>query len=90
MAHDMNVDELPDSTEMTDPYVIVHLTGGTMIELRDISIIEVTRKLMSYGFCYMGDGRGQYLVLFENGVTALQASSEPFGSSKNTIWRDNN
>lgn len=70
--------DLPEATEIRDPYVTVYLAGGNTIEMQDVSILELSNKIMQHGYAYMGDGRGTYLFLFRHGVTAITASNEPY------------
>jgi len=67
--------DFPDVSAMTDPQVLVHLTSGRIIQLSEVSIVEVAKRLHHYGFCYLSDGEGSYAVFFSHGVAALTVPS---------------
>lgn len=69
----MTVDEsgFPDVSEMVDPVVNVHLVSGTLIQMQQVSIVEIAKRLHHYGFVYLSDGEGSYAVFFGHGVAAL-------------------
>lgn len=73
----MTVDEsgFPDVSEMVDPVVNVHLTSGRIIQLAQVSIVEIAKRLHNYGFVYLSDGEGSYAVFFSDGVAALTVPS---------------
>jgi hypothetical protein len=60
---------------MVDPVVNVHLTAGRIIQLAQVSIVEVAKRLHNYGFVYLSDGEGSYAVFFGHGVAALTVPS---------------
>jgi hypothetical protein len=60
---------------MVDPVVNVHLTTGRIIQLAQVSIVEVAKRLHNYGFVYLSDGEGSYAVFFGHGVAALTVPS---------------
>jgi hypothetical protein len=60
---------------MVDPVVNVHLTTGRIIQLAQVSIVEVAKRLHNYGFVYLSDGEGRYAVFFGHGVAALTVPS---------------
>lgn len=69
----MTVDptDFPDVSEMVDPVVNVHLVNGNTIQLAQVSIVEVAKRLHHHGFVYLSDGEGAYAVFFSHGVAAL-------------------
>lgn len=69
----MTVDEtgFPDVSEMVDPIVNVHLVNGQVIQMAQVSIVEIAKRLHHYGFVYLSDGEGAYAVFFSHGVAAL-------------------
>ena len=73
----MTVDEsgFPDVSEMVDPVVNVHLVSGTVIQMQQVSIVEIAKRLHHYGFVYLSDGEGSYAVFFGSGVAALTVPS---------------
>lgn len=73
----MSIDshDLPDVSEMVDPFVNVHLMSGSLITLAEVSIIEIARRLEQHGFVYLSDGEGSYAVFFHHGVAALTVPS---------------
>lgn len=73
----MTFDEMgfPDGAQMVDPLVKVHLLSGHTLHLQEVSIVELAKRLHHYGFVFLGDGQGEYAVLFSHGVAALVASS---------------
>lgn len=73
----MTVDEsgFPDVSEMVDPVVNVHLVSGTVIQMQQVSIVEIAKRLHHYGFVYLSDGEGSYAVFFGHGVAALTVPS---------------
>lgn len=69
----MTLDEsgFPDVSEMVDPIVNVHLVSGAVIQMAQVSIVEIAKRLHHYGFVYLSDGEGSYAVFFGHGVAAL-------------------
>ena len=63
----------PDASDMTDPHVQIHLTSGRVIELQDVSVVEIAKRLHHWGFAFVSDGGGEYAIFFRNGVAALTA-----------------
>ena len=63
--------DFPDVSEMVDPVVNVHLVNGNIIQLAQVSIVEVAKRLHHHGFVYLSDGEGAYAVFFSHGVAAL-------------------
>jgi len=61
----------PDVSEMVDPIVNVHLVSGAVIQMAQVSIVEIAKRLHHYGFVYLSDGEGSYAVFFGHGVAAL-------------------
>jgi len=80
VAQVVTTEDLPDDMTIIDPYVIVYLVGGDRISLNDISIMELSSRLGKFGFAYLADGKGGYLILFSHGVAAIQASNEPMAT----------
>lgn len=66
-------DGWPDASAMTDPRVTVHLMSGGTLGLQDVSIMEVSKRLFHYGYVILGDGAGDYCVIFRHGVAAMTA-----------------
>ena len=69
----MTLDEsgFPDVSEMVDPIVNVHLVSGAVIQMAQVSIVEIAKRLHHYGFVSLSDGEGSYAVFFGHGVAAL-------------------
>jgi hypothetical protein len=63
--------EFPDVSEMVDPIVNVHLVSGAVIQMAQVSIVEIAKRLHHYGFVYLSDSEGSYAVFFGHGVAAL-------------------
>lgn len=73
----MTVDEsgFPDVSEMVDPIVNVHLVSGVVIQMAEVSIVEIAKRLHNHGFVYLSDSEGSYAVFFGQGVAALTVPS---------------
>lgn len=74
----MSIDDLdfPDSPSLIDPIVNVHLMTGRIIQLQEVSIVEIAKRLHQYGFLFLSDGNGEYAVFFKHGVACLVAGSD--------------
>lgn len=74
----MTIDEhgFPDGSAMTDPQVMVHLTSGRIVQLAEVSVVEVAKRLHQNGFVFLADGEGSYAVFFRHGVCALTVPNE--------------
>lgn len=69
-------DGFPDGSAMTDPRVYVHLTSGRIVELDEVSIVEIAKSLYTNGFVFLADGEGSYAVFFRHGVCALTVPNQ--------------
>jgi hypothetical protein len=78
---EMDGPSLDDPSAIKDPYLAIYLTGGNIIRLQDVSIMQVSLALNKHGHAYLSDGRGSYVILFEHGVAAIQASDKPFSAT---------
>jgi len=67
--------DLPPASEMVDPELHIFLVDGKVMVVHHTSITEITRSLLNNGVVYLGDGRGEYLVLFHHGVAAITAGT---------------
>jgi hypothetical protein len=67
-----NLDDV-DMSGMTDPVVGIHLVSGVVMSMRDISIIDLGKRLNKYGFVFLSSGDGEYSVIYRHGVAALTA-----------------
>ena len=74
----MTVDEtgFPDVSDMVDPQVLVHLTNGRIVQLAEVSVVEIAKRLYSNGFVFLADGEGSYAVFFRHGVCALTVPNQ--------------
>ena len=74
----MTLDNLdfPTGENLVDPIVHMHLIGGKVIELREVSIVELAKRLHKYGFVFLSDGEGSYAVFNDHGVAAITAGNQ--------------
>jgi len=68
--------DFPDVSEMTDPAVMVHLVSGRIVQLSEVSVVEVAKRLHHNGFVFLSDGEGSYAIFFKHGVAALTVPNE--------------
>lgn len=68
--------DFPVDENLVDPVVHIHLIGGKVIELREVSIVEIAKRLHKYGFVFLSDGEGSYAVFNYHGVAAITAGNK--------------